>query len=338
MIVDQLIGGAGPVDAVTQQALAWRRRFNDWGWGGGDFAEVLAPGMRGLPVRPLAEYAPRGVTVWHYSGFAPEVERRVASPWMLLSHNITPARFFWTLEPATAIGCALAERQLARLAGRADGAGGVSAFNAADLQRDDARVIPILFDRSRLAAPAPAPDGPPTILFVGRLSPNKRHDLVIRAFAVYRARHAPDARLVLVGTPISPDYDRRVRRLADELAPGAVSFASGISADELHDRYRSAHAFLCLSEHEGFCIPLLEAFHFGVPVIARAAAGVPDVAGDAALMVGAEDDLPVVAELLHLAVTDGALRAELARRAQARLAHYDADRVAAAMRAAVEAL
>ncbi len=140
---------------------------------------------------------------------------------------------------------------------------------------------------------------------------------------------------MLVGTPISPDFDARLRQLADELAPGAVTFASGITAAELHDHYRSAHAFLCLSEHEGFCIPLLEAFHFGVPVIARAAAGVPDVVGDAGVLAGFDDDLPVIAELLRLAPE---LRDTLAPRAQARLDHFEADKVAATMRAVLEAL
>lgn len=338
MKVDQLIGGAGPVDAVTQQALAWRRVFDGWGWTGGNYAETLAPGMERMPVRPLADYAGDGVTLVHYSGYAPAIEDRVTSPWLLLSHNITPARYFWELEPATAIGCALGERQLAAMAARADAAAGVSAFNAADLGRDDAQVIPILFDRGALPAPAALPDGPPTVLFVGRIAPHKRQDLVVRAFAIFRARHAPDARLELVGTPLSPDYGARMRALADEVAPGAVCFASGLSPAELHDRYRSAHVYLCLSEHEGFCIPLLEAFHFGVPVIARAAAGVPDVVGDAGVLVTAEDDLPVVAELLALATTETGLRATLAERAQGRLEHFDSDRVAGTMRAALEAL
>ena len=59
-----------------------------------------------------------------------------------------------------------------------------------------------------------------------------------------------------------------LRRLADELAPGAVTIETGLARPSCGAATR-AGAFLCLSEHEGFCIPLLEAFHFGVPVIAR---------------------------------------------------------------------
>jgi glycosyltransferase involved in cell wall biosynthesis len=325
VIVHQVLCAAGPVDAVTNQALAWRRQFDSWGWGGGDYAEVLAPGMERLPVKPLTAYRPGEPTLVHYSGWAETLERRLGSRLMVLSHNITPAQFFWELEPAAAVGCALAPPQLARLVERADVAAGVSAFNASEFGGE---VVPILFDRGRLGEPA-EPSGPPTILFVGRLAPHKRQDLVIRAFGLYR-RRSPDARLVLVGVPISPDYDARLRRLAEEVAPGAVTFASGIAAEALHDHYRSAHAFLCLSEHEGFCIPLLEAFHFGVPVIARPVGGIPEVVGDAGVLLGPGDDLAVVAELLDIAVTSS-LRATVRPRAEARLDHYAAPRVAALM-------
>ena len=341
MIVHQVLCAAGPVDAVTNQGFAWRRQFSEWGWGGGDYAEVLAPGMERHAVHPLKDFkpAPGEATLVHYSGYAPELEKRLASPFMVLSHIVTPPRYFWGLEPGEAVRCALAPAQLKAIARRADVAAGVSAFNAADLGVADAGVVPILFDRSRLPEPsADRPDGPPTILFVGRLAPHKRQDLVVRAFGHYRRRHAPDARLVLVGVPISPDYEQRMRLLAEEVAPGAVTFASGIPAAELHEHFRAAHAFLCLSEHEGFCIPLLEAFHFGVPVISRAVGGIPEVVGDAGVLLGDDDDLPVVAELLHLAVSDPTLRETLAPRGKARLEHYAARAVAQLMRTRLEEL
>jgi glycosyltransferase involved in cell wall biosynthesis len=286
---------------------------------------------------------PDAALLIHYSGYAPGLERvlEMYDRTLLISHNVTPARYFWALEPVEGVRCALAPTQLADLARRVQVAAGVSEYNAADLRAAgaaDVQVIPILFDRDGLGDPAPVPPpGPPTILFVGRLAPHKRQDLIIRAFAQYRRHRAPDARLVLVGVPISPGYERALRQLAAEVAPSAVIIQSAIPAQRLWEHYRSAHAFVCLSEHEGFCIPLLEAFHFGVPVVARPAAGVPEVAGDAALLID-PDDLAVVAELIHLAVTDGELRAELARRGQKRLDVYAYERTAAKLRGALEGL
>jgi glycosyltransferase involved in cell wall biosynthesis len=131
-------------------------------------------------------------------------------------------------------------------------------------------------------------------------------------------------------------FGELLANLAENLAPGAVSIESGLTAAALGDRYRAAHAFVCLSEHEGFCIPLLEAFHFGVPVIARPACAVPEVVGDAALLVD-DPDPAVVAELLHLAIGDPELRAELGRRGRARLSEYEPAAIAARLRTAVEA-
>ena len=118
---------------------------------------------------------------------------------------------------------------------------------------------------------------------------------------------------------------------------GNVVFEHTLNESELAERYARASAFVCLSEHEGFCIPLLEAFAAGVPVIARPAGGVPETAGDAALLV--EDrDPSVTAELIHLAAGDRELRDELARRGRERLEVYRPERAAVALRAALERL
>jgi len=340
--VHQVLSAAGPVDAVTNQGLAFRRLFSEWGWGGDDVAEIIAPGMPRGAVKPARALRPAAedVVLLHYSGYTPRLEQLmdVPNPKVLLSHNVTPARYFWPYEPLEGVRCALAPGQLAELARAADVAAGVSHFNAEDL-RDfgvaDPQVIPVLFDRAKLGAPGPArPPGAPTILFVGRVAPHKRHDLVIRAFAMYRRRHAPDARLVLVGGAMSPAFGRMMRQLVHEVAPGAVDFEAGVSPERLWELYRSAHAFLCLSEHEGFCVPLLEAFHFGVPVIAQPVGGIPEVVGDAALQARA-DDLAVIAELVHLAVTDDELRAELRRRTGPRLEAFAFERTAQRLREAV---
>lgn len=348
MNVHQLLSGAGPVDAVTAQARAYRERFDAWGWGGADHAVYVDP-RAGRGFRPLHALDPADddVLLLHFSAYAPRLADQLARPQrkLLVSHNITPARWFWAHEPMTAVQCAIGREQLPRFARGVDLAAGVSAYNAAELAAAGAAetaVIPILFDPARLgvAGDRDPPPGPPTVLFVGRISPHKRHDLLLRAFALYRRERAPDARLAIVGEPLTPLYGEAVRELAERLAPGAVTIESMLSADALADRWRSAHAFLGLSEHEGFCIPLLEAFHFGVPVVARPVGGVGEVGGDAILPLplpeGEDVDLALAAELVHLAVSDGELRAQLRARGRARLERYGVGDAEAALRAAVE--
>ena len=345
MRITQALCAAGPVDAVTNQGLACRRLFQSWGWEGKDYAEVLAPTMTGEEVRPLRELQPEDgeVLLIHYSGYAPGLgavlERSRRS--MLISHNMTPARYFWSDHPAEAVRCSLGPGQLAELGSRAGLLAGVSAFNARELESLTGRsveVVPVLFDRARLGQVGVPPTGPPTLLFVGRLAPHKRQDLVIRAFASYRRSYAPDARLVLVGTPINPSFEAGLRSLAEELAPGAVTIESDVPPERLWEHYRSAHAFVCLSEHEGFCIPLLEAFHFGVPVIARDAGAIGEVVAEGGLLVGDDDDVATVVELLRIVVDDDELRGELARRAEGRLAAYDVARTGELLRGHLESL
>ena len=324
-----MLSGAGPVDAVTGQARAMRRLFDSWGWGGADVAGLIDPAM-GRAVRPLRTLRPDpdDVLLFHYSAYAPHLVGLLdlPNPKLLISHNVTPARFFWDHDPSSAIQCSLGRRQLPRFAQAVDVAAGVSHYNVAELQAAGAlrtEVLPILFDE-RALPPAAAPrrtSTAPTILFVGRVAPHKRQEEVLRAFAAYRTQHAPDARLALVGSPLTPAYGAAIAELADQLAPGAVTLESGLTDRALGERYAQADAFLCLSEHEGFCVPLLEAFHHGVPVLARPSGGIPEVAGDAALLVD-DRDPAVVAELLALVVTDLQLRTELQARGRARLAEY----------------
>jgi glycosyltransferase involved in cell wall biosynthesis len=342
--VHQVLSGAGPFDAVTNEALEFRRCFTAWGWGGHDVAAAIDPRMNGA-VAPLTALAPRDgdVLLIHYSAYAPRVRRVLELPQrkLLLSHNVTPARWLWAHEPMTAVQCSVGRSQLPDFVRECDACAADSGFNADELREAGAgevTVLPVLADPGRLGAPGPPdPPGPPTVLFVGRLMPHKRQDEVIRVFSLYAREHAPDARLVLVGEPLTARYAAELHALADAVAPGAISFERGLSAEQLADRYRSAHAFLCLSEHEGFCIPVLEALHFGVPVVARPAGAVPEVAGDAALFAD-DEDAAVLAELLHLAISDAGLRAELRSRAPARVAAYAPERSQATLRALVEAL
>jgi glycosyltransferase involved in cell wall biosynthesis len=342
VIVHQLLSGAGPVDAVTGQARAYRAAFGRWGWGGSDHAANIDPRV-GRWIKPLEHLRPQpsDLLLLHYSAYAPRLHPLLELPnrKLLVSHNVTPARYLWAYDPVAAVYCAVGREQLPGFVRAVDVAAGVSEYNVAELAAAGARataVVPIVFEPPPPAAAAPQPPAPtpPTVLFVGRLTPHKRHDLLLRAFALYRRHRAPDARLHLVGEPVSPGYGSAVQRLADDLAPSAVTIERGISPAELWERYGRADAFLSMSEHEGFCIPLLEAFSFDVPVIARPVGGIPEVAGDAALLYDG-DDLAVVAELLELAVADRKLRATLARRAQRRLAAYTPERALEALREAV---
>lgn len=343
MKVHQVLSGAGPHDAITTEALCFRAHFRTWGWGGRDFAARIAPGMNGAVAgMDRLQLDPEDVVLIHHSAHTPRLAELLAlpNPKLLLYHNVTPAEWLWDYAPVVAAQCAIGRAQLEVLVESVDVAAADSGFNAEELRALGAtrtEVIPLLIDRDRLGSPVDGPPaGPSTVLFVGRLSPHKRQEEVMRVFALYRRQHAPDARLMLIGDPVTARYGELLRSLAESLAPRAITIESSLDEAELGDRFRAAHVFLCLSAHEGFCIPVLEAFKFGIPVVARPAGAIPELAGDAALLVPDEDPA-VIAELVHLAASDDPLRSELRRRGHARAAVHAPELVADRLRLALQA-
>jgi glycosyltransferase involved in cell wall biosynthesis len=345
MRVHQLTGVAGPFDAVTRQALAYRELLERSGMPGGAHAVHVAPGApEGVEGLERLRAAPGDLLVLHYSGYVPGMQALLALPQrkLLVYHNITPARYFWSSEPRVAVTCEQGREQLPAFVRAAHLTAAVSDYNADELRQVGAReprVVPILLDPARMRTPAAAGGAPaagPLVLSVGRLAPHKRPDLVIRAFALYQRAHRPDARLLLVGPPLGPGTVASLEQLARDLDVRGVRVAGGLPQEELGAAFAEAEAFLSMSEHEGFCVPLLEALSAGLPSVARPVGGMPEVGGDAVLW-APDDDLAVVAELLHLALGDEELRAELRRRAGERVERFSYERVAGEVRAAVEA-
>jgi glycosyltransferase involved in cell wall biosynthesis len=336
--IHQVLSGAGPVDAVTAQALAYRDVFRRWGMEGGVHAAAIEPAVRG-EVESLSRLRPESadLLLFHYSAYAPRLEPLLELPQrkLLVYHNVTPADWLWEHQPHVATLCALGREHLPRWAQAVDVAAAVSEFNATELREagaNDVRVIPIL-RYPKTPTLRKGSDPYLRVLSVGRLAPHKRPDRVLRAFELYRRVHAPDARLVMVGEPLSPGYENELRGVA---GPG-VTITGRLPQDEVDALWAEAAVLVVLSEHEGFCVPLLEAFDARVPVIARRVGGMPEVGGDAVLWVDHEDDDAVVAELIHLATSDDELRGELIERGGARLKEFAPERIEGLLRDAVDA-
>ncbi len=345
MRIHQLLSAAGPFDAVTQQALAYNDLFASWGIAGDIYASSIEPRLpEPVHALPRLRAGPEDLLLIHYSAYAPRLEPLLELPnrRLLVYHNVTPARYLWSFQPHVATVCEIGRDHLPRYAQAVDIAVAVSEYNARELREAgarDVRVVPILFDPERFGKPEAHEDPDrPLIVNVGRLAPHKRHDLVIRAFALFQRELAPDARLVCAGEPISIAYREQLVELAQRLGARNVELPGPLGQDSLTRLYSEASAALYLSEHEGFCIPLVEAFHFGIPVVARPAGGMPEVAGDAALWTAEQPDLAVVAELLALTSRDSELREALAVAGRARLEEFAPARTAAKLRDAVEAV
>jgi glycosyltransferase involved in cell wall biosynthesis len=236
---------------------------------------------------------------------------------VLIYHNITPAAHFLGFQHHLLGLCYHGRRQLEVFAPRAELALGVSEFNRRELEAAGfARtgVLPIVPDLEASRRPASRVvrrlyrDGRTNVLFVGRIMPNKRIEELIRAFAAFQRRLRPRSRLLLVGDEAAcPHYADRLREMAVALKVRDVVFAGHVDDDELRACYSVADVALCLSEHEGFCVPLLEAMAAGVPVAAYDAGAVAETLGGAGVLL--KDRHPeLLAELLALLTSEGSLR------------------------------
>jgi glycosyltransferase involved in cell wall biosynthesis len=181
-------------------------------------------------------------------------------------------------------------------------------------------------------------DGRVNVLFVGRLAPNKAIEDLVTAFAHYRHCVQPRSRLIHVGSFAGAErYYQMVRKRAQDMGAGDTVFAGAVPQSSLNAFYRIASVFLCMSEHEGFCIPVIEAMHMRVPVLAYAAGAVPETLDGAGILFR-EKRFPWIAEMIGLLATDPELRESVLERQAARVARYTARDTVSDLRALMQPL
>ena len=168
----------------------------------------------------------------------------------------------------------------------------------------------------------------PVWLFVGRVVPNKGFHDLLAAFAVFRGAWGSGARLVLAGSDAGGSYRVALRGLAEDLGLGdSVVWAGSVSGSVLAGWYSAADVFVCLSDHEGFGVPLAEAMGAGLPVVAFDAGAVAGTLGGAGVLLGDKSPIAVAAAVGRV-LEDGVLRDRLVRAGRARAAELHPDRSA----------
>jgi glycosyltransferase involved in cell wall biosynthesis len=330
-VLHQIIVGAGPGDAITDQALLIRRWLRDFGFTSDLFAEHIHPALS-AEVRPIATYRPGRDESWlilHHSIGSPIIEQvaRMRPRLILIYHNITPAEFFAPIDPAWAARMALGRQQLALLPPRTGLALADSPYNETELQTagfSPTGVLSISLDERGYDQPANETlfadirrQGP-VLLFVGRLSPNKKQEDLVKLLYYYR-RIEPAARLILVGDRWLLNYDTWLEDFARSLdLADAVTLTGHVSQQDMITYFRAADLYVSMSEHEGFGKPLLESMYLGLPVLAYAASAVPATLGDAGVLFH-EKDYERLAELVDILVKDNDLRQRLIGRQRQRI-------------------
>lgn len=352
--IHQFVAGFSHGDAISNEALVLRGIFRSWGYASDIFCETrrILPELRNeaFDVTAYAARAqPDDIVLLHLS-IGSDVNDIFASLRVqkaILYHNITPPEYFRGIQEQIASLLARGRDQARSLSGQARVVMADSAFNAQELESwgyPPARVLPLVLDLSRLrtrphrATLAEYSDGLVNILFVGRCVPNKRIEDCLSAFYYFQQYVEPHSRFIHVGSFSGTEqYHALLLTRVRELQLRNVSMPGAVRQDELNAIYRASHVFLSMSEHEGFCIPLIESMVHEVPVLAFAAAAVPETLDGAGILFR-EKRFDLVAEMMGRLVRDTTLRSGVIAAQRARLARYEERNLAGELRNALSPL
>jgi L-malate glycosyltransferase len=342
MIVHQWVPAAHRGDAIGDSARAVRDLCRRLGHESDIFAMTVDDELRDEVYRfedPAARRA--DVTVFHFAlpsamtgAFATLDGGRV-----LQYHNITPAHFFAPYAPDIFRLAVLGRRELSSLVGHVDLALGDSEYNRRELDAlgfAPTGVLPIAVDTRRITGAPRRPalerllgDGLLNFLYVGRIAPNKKIEDHIRLAEAYKRYVDVDYRFLFVGRyDAVPAYYATVRALIAqfEMPSDRFLFVGPVPDEELAAYYRAARVYVSLSEHEGFCVPLVEAMAAGVPVLAYASSAVPETLGGAGVTFFPKD-LEFAAELLGELAYNAALRRQVVEGQRRRLAAFGEEQI-----------
>jgi glycosyltransferase involved in cell wall biosynthesis len=312
LTVHQFHFSAAPHDAVYNQMVFLQAALREVHIDGDLFACEIKPGLEGK-VQPFAS------ALWdcdllliHHSHGNPLLKEvlKVEVPKALVYHNITPAEFF-PHDPYVADLCRLGRSQLELFPNKIVESFADSRFNAKELESYGlrAQLLPLFHLNAKIPVNRVRSEKK-NILFVGRMVPHKNQALVIRAFAYFLTLE-PKSQLTLVGGQ-DPIYGEYLRLLISALnLQDNVRLLGKVSDAELTRLYRESGAFLCLSQHEGFCIPLIEAMKNGIPVFASARGAVGETLGGAGVELISEHPKDIAAVLAAVLKDRGTLDAIL---------------------------
>lgn len=336
----QLLPTVSYGDAVSNDALAMSDAITEMGYDNKIFAHNIDPKVKNR-VYSAQEFMPdaKDIIIFHMS-IGSELSDRIKQlsnrRKIMIYHNITPEHYFFKYSSAAYNLCRNGREQLTLLKDVFTMSISDSNYNKLELKQlgyKKNKVLPIIinFDDYRVEPDISIlnnyDDDYVNIVFVGRIAPNKKHEDIIKSFYLYKKYINSRSRLILVGSANGMDrYLQSLNHLIHELNLKDVIIPGHISFREIIGYYKIASVFLCMSEHEGFCVPLLESMFFKVPIIAYESSAVPETLGNSGIIVK-EKKYEVVAELIDLLVKNKELRNKIINAQSRRLSDFDREKI-----------
>ena len=330
MRIVQLLADMQYGDAITDNALALKAAIESSGAESDIYAENIHPSLF-EKVKNIADYKPADCVIHHFAigSAVNEFVKKLDCRKILVYHNITPSHFFEGYNLKSELSCLEARVQLAKCREVYDAALAVSEYNRAELESfgfKNTGVLPILYDYSR-AAVFPRKSKITNILFLGRIAPNKCQQDVIRAFYYYKKYFNKDANLYIAGAYGGMEkYLSELIHLAESLSVKDVYFTGRLSYEQMYRLYSNTDLFLCMSEHEGFCVPLVECMHYGIPILAYSAAAIPETLADSGVLFSRKDYFAVAA-MMNEILTNTELKNKIVSSQKKRLKDFSEEKI-----------
>ncbi len=329
-------------DAVGNDTIALRRVIADMGYETGIYAESVVPPLDktvALSIKERPELEKSDIAILHLStgsrlnfDFADFPCRKV-----VIYHNITPPKYFEDNDPFIRDIYVWALEAARYLADKVDYCLADSDYNKQNLlelgYQCPIDVLPILIPMKdyqktpNRSVMRKYDDDWTNIVFTGRIAPNKCQEDVIRAFVSYRKYCNPNCRLFLVGAYKEENrYFQKLWRYVHLLGMEDIYFTNHISFDSILAYYKIADVFLCMSEHEGFCVPLVEAMFFEKPIIAYNSSAVPDTLGGSGILLDTKEPI-IAAKMIERLCHDTALRNQVLHNQKVRLQDFQYEKI-----------
>jgi L-malate glycosyltransferase len=329
--IDQILTGVAAGDAITNMAFTIRDELRKHVESDIYVEFILSKELEG-DVFYLRDQKPDllvDLTLFHASYGRPQVTQHILSRNEALAiayHNISPTEIYIRDNAEFAVGLEWGRYELSIIRERVKLSFADSEFNALDLERygyTDIHLAPVglspnrltslpydsgLIDRLRRTFPSGF------VVGVGQLLPHKRVEQLIETVHLINSVHDKNLGLVLVGAARQEKYMEAINQHRKSLPFVHLELLGSVSDVQLATVFRAASCFLGMSDHEGLCIPPLEAMSFGLPVVIKGTGAIPDTLKDAAIVLPPDASVTLAAEAVVEVLDNARLRATLASR------------------------
>jgi L-malate glycosyltransferase len=337
MEIHQIVPNIKMGDAIGNETLFIRDLLREWGHRSDIYAHDIQFGTGAIPYLKYQKISSKdNILIYHYSlnsemlNFIKQLPDKI----VLIYHNQTPEKYFRGVNEEIADAIHNGRSDLKDLAKVVTLGLGDSEYNRQELEKSGfpkTDVLPILLNFEKYSLNNEKivkkyDDGWVNILFVGRIVPNKRQDELIKIFYYYKKIN-PHSRLFIIGSSQGfEEYYMRLKELITQLSLQDVIMPGSICDNDLNAYYSLADVFICMSEHEGFCVPLIECMQFNIPIIAYNVTAIPDTLGESGILVNKKNYCEI-AELVDRIIHDNNLKQRLIEKQQERLKAFEFNKI-----------